>query len=212
MSHVVVVIGGGELAARAVDAVPRDAVIIAADSGLDHAVTAGMRPDSLVGDLDSISAGGRMWAYAHGLDIDEHPVEKDATDTELALEAAAAVPDATHLLVLGGAGDRVDHLLGTLLALGNARLAHLQRVRAIIGSTQFVVVHAGHRVTLPLEPDDLFSVLALHGPADGVTLTGAKWELNDAHLDGTESLGVSNIAKERTVIDVTTGVVTVVIP
>jgi thiamine pyrophosphokinase len=212
MSHVVVVIGGGALSSRAVDAVPRDAVVIAADSGLDHAVAAGLRPDALVGDLDSISAGGRMWAYAHGLDIDEHPVEKDATDTELALEAATEVPDATHLLLVGGEGDRLDHLLGTLLALGHPRLSPMHRVRAVIGDTEFVLVHAGHRVNLPLDDGDLFSVLALHGPAEGVTLTGAKWELADAHLDGTESLGLSNIAKERTVIDVTSGVVTVVIP
>ena len=56
----------------------------------------------LVGDLDSISASGRMWAYAHELLIDEHPEAKDETDTELALAAAAAMADAQHLLLLGG--------------------------------------------------------------------------------------------------------------
>ena len=62
MVQAVVVIGGGALSTRAIDAIRPDAVVIAADSGLDHAVAAGLRPAVLVGDLDSISASGRMWA------------------------------------------------------------------------------------------------------------------------------------------------------
>ena len=54
MSQVVVVIGGGALSPRAVTDVLPDATIIAADSGLDHAVAAGLRPTVLIGDLDSI--------------------------------------------------------------------------------------------------------------------------------------------------------------
>src|ERR1043165_10182570 len=90
MSQVVVVIGGGSLSPRAAAEVTPEDIIVAADSGLDHAVAAGLRPSILVGDLDSISAHGKMWAYAHELDIDEHDVDKDATDTELALARAAS--------------------------------------------------------------------------------------------------------------------------
>ena len=88
MSQVVVVIGGGPLSPRAVTDVLPDATIIAADSGLDHAVAAGLRPTILIGDLDSISAHGKMWAYAHELEIDQHPLDKGATDTELALASS----------------------------------------------------------------------------------------------------------------------------
>ena len=100
MSQVVVVIGGGSLPSRVTTDVDDDAIIIAADSGLDHAVAAGLRPSVLVGDLDSISAHGKMWAYAHELEIEEHPLDKDATDTELALLRATRV-DADSLLVFG---------------------------------------------------------------------------------------------------------------
>ena len=55
----------------------------------------------LVGDLDSISAHGKMWAYAHEVEIDEYPVDKDATDTDIALHRAAGTA-ATDLIVLGG--------------------------------------------------------------------------------------------------------------
>src|SRR4051795_5343889 len=116
MSQVVVVIGGGPLSPRVTE-VDTDAIVIAADSGLDHAVAAGLRPSVLVGDLDSISAHGKMWAYAHELEIDEYPFDKDSTDTELALLRASRT-DADSLLVFGAAGERFDHALGTIAALG----------------------------------------------------------------------------------------------
>ena len=129
----VVVVGGGPLSPRAVEAwddLARSGaptLVIAADSGLDHAVAAGLHPDRLVGDLDSISAAGRMWAYANGVDIDEHPAAKDETDAELALALAVADPAVSSVIVLGGldptADDRLDHLLGTLLVLGHPSLS-----------------------------------------------------------------------------------------
>lgn len=211
MAHVMVVIGGGELSAVALDAVRAD-VVIAADSGLDHAVAAGLRPAMLVGDMDSISAAGRMWAYAHGLDIDEQPEDKDLTDTEIAIAAALEIEDIGRLTLLGGVGDRLDHLIGVLLALGHPGLARLHGVRAWIGDTEFVVVHGGRSAKMDLDPGRTFSVLALHGPATGVTIQGARWELTDATLLPTEARGVSNTAKEHTMITVGTGVVTVVVP
>ena len=114
MSQVVVVIGGGPLSPRAVTDVLPDATIIAADSGLDHAVAAGLRPTILIGDLDSISAHGKMWAYAHELEIDQHPVDKGSTDTELALAPGRRRRTPTDLLVFGAIGDRFDHALGTI--------------------------------------------------------------------------------------------------
>ncbi len=211
MAHVVVVIGGGEVSATAVASVRADTVI-AADSGLDHAVAAGLRPSMLVGDLDSISASGRMWAYAHELVIDVQPADKDLTDTELAIAAALAVPDVSRLTMLGGVGDRLDHLLAVLLALGQPGLAGLHGVRAWIGDTECVVVHPGRTATLELEVGRTFSVLALHGPAGGVCVRGARWELTDADLAPTQARGVSNEAKEQTMISVATGVITVIVP
>ncbi len=65
-----------------------DALVIAADSGYDHAVAAGLHPDVLVGDLDSISRRPGRARGAAGLTIDAHPADKEATDTELALDRA----------------------------------------------------------------------------------------------------------------------------
>jgi thiamine pyrophosphokinase len=216
MPHVAVVIGGGALDADVVASLPDGIVVIAADGGLDHAVEAGLRPSVLVGDLDSISAGGRMWAYAHEVRIEEHDTDKDLTDTELALQTALAVPEVGNLVVLGGADrhdHRPDHFLGTLLALGHPSMAAFGAVTAHLGGTWFSVVHPDRPTTLPLGIGRTFSVLALHGPAGGVTVRGAKWELDDADLSPTEARGVSNESKEDEVqVSTTSGVVTVVAP
>ena len=216
MVQATVVIGGGALSLRALDAVRADAVVIAADSGLDHAVAAQLRPSVLVGDLDSISASGRMWAYARGVEIDEHPTDKDATDTEIAIARALEITGIRHLLIIGGvdeAGERrIDHQLATILALGHRSLAELASVRAVLGDTAFSMLHAGRHSVLDVEPGHTFSLLALHGPCTGVTVTGARWPLDVASFLGTEARGVSNEGGDRTEVIVTTGVLTVVIP
>jgi len=211
MSQVVVVIGGGPLLPAAVAEVADDATIIAADSGLDHAVAAGLRPTVLLGDLDSISAHGKMWAYAHEVEIDQHPVDKDATDTELALSRAASI-DATALLVIGGAGDRFDHTLGTIAALGNPSLARFETIRLLIDHVAIHVIHPAHSVTVDLPLDTSFSLLALHGPCRGVQVAGARWPLIDASFDPSSTRGVSNETTGLLQIAVSDGVLTLVVP
>src|SRR3954451_12707919 len=89
MSQVGVVIGGGPLSPRVATDVEADAIIIAADSGLDHAVAAGLRPSVLLGDLDSISAHGKMLAFAHEFARVEYPLIKDSTARVIRLLGAS---------------------------------------------------------------------------------------------------------------------------
>ncbi len=211
MSQVVVVIGGGPLSTRAVTDVLPDTTIIAADSGLDHAVAAGLRPTVLVGDLDSISAHGKMWAYAHELEIDQHPVDKGSTDTELALVRAVAT-EADTLLVFGAAGDRFDHALGTIAALGNPILARFETVRLALDETTIYILHAGRSITLDLAQDSSFSLLALHGACRGVQVTGARWPLTDASFEPSSTLGISNETTGLLHVAVADGILTLVVP
>jgi thiamine pyrophosphokinase len=211
MSQVVVVIGGGSLPAYAVAEVSPEATIIAADSGLDHAVAAGLRPTVVIGDLDSISAHGKMWAYAHEVEIDQYPVDKDATDTELALGRAAST-HATHLLVLGAVGDRFDHMLGTLAALGNPTLARFETIRMLLDGVAIHVIHPGRSISLDEPRNTPFSLLALHGRCQGVNATGARWPLTDAVLEPSGTRGISNETTDLLQVAVTDGVLTLVVP
>ncbi|MFM7684696.1 MAG: thiamine diphosphokinase [Actinomycetota bacterium] len=215
MTQVVVVVGGGALHPSARAHIADDAVVVAADSGLDHALALGLRPELLVGDLDSISAAGSQWAAAHSVPVQQHPTNKDATDTELALAAALQVPGARRLLLLGrsaGTDERLDHQLGTLLALGHPALAAFEEIRALVGGTRIAVVHAERPAEVSLAAGATFSLLALHGPATGITLQGATWELHGESLGPHEARGISNIAQGPVRVQCRTGVLTLVAP
>src|SRR5262245_46705744 len=80
--------GSVEPAVRA--QLPGEAYVIAADSGLGVAHGLGVEVDLLVGDLDSVDAAAIEAAEAAGTVVERHPAEKDATDLELALDAAVA--------------------------------------------------------------------------------------------------------------------------
>ena len=187
---VVVVTGAEPLDATAVLTVPADAHVIAADSGLDHALAAGIEPHELVGDLDSVSATGQAWALEH-CTVSPHPADKDVTDTELALARAADL-DPDRLVLISGGGDRLDHTLAVLGALGSIDLTSVPVVEAVWGRQRLRVLHGPGRVGLPLAVGSTVSLLSLHGPATGVTVSGTRWALDDATLDPLAGRGVSN--------------------
>ena len=80
------------------------AEVVAADGGLVRARATGLQPAVLVGDLDSLPAGELEAATGAGLELRRSPVDKDESDTELALLEAAA-RGATRITVLGADGD-----------------------------------------------------------------------------------------------------------
>jgi thiamine pyrophosphokinase len=208
---VVVITGAAPLDRRAVAAVPRDALLIAADGGLDHARAAGLDPAVLVGDLDSISALGLAWASEH-TEVVRHPVDKAATDTELAIaHAATYAPE--RILLVAGEGDRLDHAVAALGALGAPELAGVDALEAWWGNDQLHVVHAPRAAVLDLPAGTTFSVIAMHGPCTGVTIEGARWPLQRHALPPMVGLGVSNQAESPPVtVSVEEGIVTVMVP
>ena len=185
--------------------------IVAADGGLDHARAAGLVPDVLVGDLDSVSADGLRWATAN-ITIERHPADKAATDTELALVCAAAMHP-QRLVLVAGRGDRLDHTIAALGALGAESLAGIPAIEGWWGSDHVLVGRPTRPVHVARAAGTTFSLLALHGPCRGVTITGSRWPLVDADLGSVVGLGVSNEVLEPPCrIELAAGVVTVIIP
>ena len=119
-------------APRAPTSCPRGAFTIAADSGVEHALALEWPIDLAVGDFDSVSAGRAGRGRGAGARVERHPVAKDHTDLELALDAALARrPD--EIVVVGGHGGRVDHFLAAALVLTRDAYAGIA-VRAIVGA------------------------------------------------------------------------------
>jgi thiamine pyrophosphokinase len=222
---VVIVTGAAPLDARAVAAIPSHAIVIAADGGLDHARAAGLTPAGLIGDLDSVSEEGLAWAKQHAT-IQRHPIDKDATDTELAVAFAAGMNPARVVMVAGG-GDRLDHTLAAIGALGATVLTSVPLVECWWGGQYLQVVHGPARVSIRTAtpsgpspgtssgtpgPETRISLLAMHGPCTGVTLSGTRWELERAELGPLVGHGLSNVAIGPDVeLAISTGILTVFI-
>lgn len=207
-----VIVGGSALSPDALIGLPADAYIIAADSGLDHALAAGLRPHLVVGDFDSVKPETLALAAAEGIEIEQHSPDKDNTDTELAL-AAARTSRATDVVLLGGGGDRLDHSIAAITALGHQSMAAFTTVSARWDTTMISVLHAPRAITFATELDATFSLLALHGACSGIDVDGGLWPLSDAELQPGSSLGVSNRTTANELqIRVRTGVLTVVFP
>jgi thiamine pyrophosphokinase len=182
----VVVVASGQGPAVAV---PASRVVVAADGGLDRATSLGLAVDVVVGDLDSVSQGALERADADGIRVVRHPEAKDATDLELALDEAVAL-GARRVLVVASGGGRLDHLLASLLLLGSERYAALE-LDALVGDTVVHVIR-GER-TLRGSRGDLVTLLALGGPAVGVTTDGLEYPLAGETLAAGSSRGVSNV-------------------
>ena len=206
---VVVVAGGEKLRTEIASLVRAPACVLAADGGLAGAQALGLEVDVVVGDLDSAQPEQVARAASLGARVERHPEEKDATDLELALDAALAVSPARVVVLADGAG-RLDHLLASLLLLGRPRYAGVELDGQFGGALVHVV--RGAR-TLDGTPGDLVSLLALHGAAEGVTTAGLRYPLSGETLEPGSSRGVSNVFSASVAhVEVATGVVLAVRP
>jgi thiamine pyrophosphokinase len=203
-SHLALLLAGGELVVtpRALERVRDAALVVAADGGARHAAALGLTVDVWVGDFDS----------SDGLTLNAprqtHPTEKDQTDLELALMTAKA-RGATEALVLGAFGGRFDHALG--IALMAAReTAQGFTVNLESGTESGWVLTPQCPLELALTAGQTFSALALEGDAHGLSIRGARWDLDRATLGFGSSLGISNVAKGMVTLSLERGVVLVV--
>lgn len=189
--------------------VPRGAVVVAADGGVEVALALGVSVDVVVGDFDSVAPASLEGLVGAGVRVERYPREKDATDLELAFDVAVGFGP-RRILLVGGAGGRLDHLLGELLLLGSEAYAGIE-VDALIGAASVHVVR-GERLLVGA-PGEVVSLFALHGPAVGVVTEGFRYPLCGETLGVGSSRGISNVfvaAEAR--VEVERGVLLVVRP
>lgn len=186
---IVVVTGGDAPPARLAAVRPAGAPVVAADGGVDHALALGWPVHVAVGDFDSVSAAGRAELERSGARVERHPAAKDRTDLELAIDRAVAL-GARQVIVVGGAGGRLDHLLGNVVVLASPAFADVE-VTALMGEAVVHVVRRAQR--LEGVPGELVSLLALHEPATDVRTEGLAYPLRGEVLLPGSSRGVSNV-------------------
>src|SRR5262245_59142188 len=119
MSRFAILLGGTLDVTPRLLAPVRGSRAIAADSGMMHAAALGLDAELWVGDFDSTDEPLAM-RYAH-VSRDVHPVDKAATDGEIAIETAIE-RGASDFILVGGFGGQADHTFGHAgLVLGLAR-------------------------------------------------------------------------------------------
>lgn len=187
-STVLVLAGGDPVSRDDLASLQAGGFVIAADSGIERAAELGLRVDVAVGDFDSADPAVMAAAEAAGAELVRHPQAKDATDLELALDAAVARRPA-RVVVVGGHGGRLDHFLANAMLLASERYGAVEIV-AQMGPARATVVR--RRATIRGVPGDLVSLVAVHGPARGVTTEHLLYPLDDEDLLPGSTRGVSN--------------------
>jgi thiamine pyrophosphokinase len=174
-------------------------MVIAADGGARHAPALGVDIDLWVGDGDSLGESGIAALAAAGVAVERSPVDKDETDTELAIRAA--IREGCDGVIIVGAlgGPRIDHALANVNLLATRDLAGVpgtiytshSRITLLRGSDPRHDTLEWHDLTG--SPGDLVSLLPVGSEVDGVSASGLRYPLADEPLLEGSSRGVSNV-------------------
>jgi len=174
------------------------ALVVAADGGARACPALGLVPDLVVGDGDSLGAAELEALEAVGVAVERADVDKDETDTELAILAAVR-RGATRLTVVGAFGGlRLDHELANLALLALPALEGLEaclldaraRVRLVRAPG---VDGAPVELALPGPVGGLVSLVASSEVVEGVTTHGLRYPLADDPLPAGPARGLSNV-------------------
>jgi thiamine pyrophosphokinase len=157
--------------------------IIAADKGYDTALSLGIDPDLAVGDFDSLNR------IPDAENVVTLPVRKDLTDVGYAVEKGFE-HGCGEFILYGAVGGALDH------TFANVAIAHdIARRGAkalLIGEEySFTVLHESS-MSFNARESCRISVFALGGIAEGVTIRGLSYEVEDFDVACTDHIGVSN--------------------
>ena len=162
--------------------IAQDELIIAADGGLKHLHQLQLVPTAILGDFDSLGY------VPQGAQV--FPVEKDDTDSMLAIRHGLAACCDQFILYGALDGPRHDHTVANYQAL--CYLAAHGATGYLIGKDVIVTAIKNSSMVFPAGIEGIFSAFCMGAVAKGVTLEGLKYPLTDGTLDSIFPLGVSN--------------------
>ena len=162
--------------------------IICCDGGAGFAAKLGLVPHLIVGDFDSLDVNIKADYENKSVTFAEFPVEKNATDLEMAVEMALQKsPD--EIIILGGYGGRADHFLGNIQTLVMAAKADAKAFLVSSTTKAFVI---DKYAEIPRENFDYISLVPLEAEVSGITTTGLKYPLRSDTLRIGTTVGISN--------------------
>lgn len=187
-----IVIGAGDLTLGNI-AVGEEDFVIAVDGGLGYCGVLEVEPDLLIGDFDSVSEEEEKAVRLLEQDIPDRVIrlarEKDDTDMLAALKEGLA-RGYRQFHIYAGTGGRFDHTLANIQCL--LYLKKRDAVGYLIDGTGMMLVICGETVHFRKNLEGTLSLFSLGEKADGVTISGMKYELENAVLTNDFPIGISN--------------------
>jgi len=165
-----------------------DDYIICADGGTRHALALGLKPNLVIGDMDSIDKDEWQKLKNAGVPIELFPRDKNETDLELALDRAVDL-EPKVLIIIGALGGRLDQTFGNTALLSDARPAAIN-VRLDDGLEEIFFCRDQEEVRG--RSGDLISLIPWGNPVQGVRTHGLKWSLQHETLFPEKTRGISN--------------------
>lgn len=157
--------------------------VIAADGGYDLLMRNNIYPDVLIGDFDSVNS------EINHKNIIKHPIEKDDTDSFLAYKYGYDKGYRTFV-VYGGMGGRFDHTVANLQMLCN--MAKNGARGFLLDDNTVVTAICNSKIRFSCENSGKFGVFAHGKDAEGVSLKGVKYSIENAVITTDFPVGVSN--------------------
>lgn len=184
------VVTGGPLTSAAAKVIG-DGEVIAADGGIDFCVNNGIKPSFAVGDFDSVTPSGLEKIKSIGIPIKTYPVEKDMTDTELAL---SFIPDGNDITVVCPLTGRLDHIIANLQM---ASSLHSEGKNIVLddGVTQSFFLSDKESLTMDVSRwgnESSVSLVPLSVNVSGITTSGLYYPLNNETIEFGKTLSFSN--------------------
>jgi len=167
-------------------------IVVAADGAWAKARRLGIDVDLVVGDLDSLDEAGLEQLIASTVPVKRFSVDKDRTDTEIAVDLALEW-NARWITVCGVGGGRIDHALAHVFLLGKRPVTGSREMRLELAIGRETVIWVEGEIDLEgALPGDRVSLI----PVDHcvrVSTWGLRFPLSDELLVRTAARGISNV-------------------
>ncbi len=162
--------------------------IICVDGGAKHLCKIKRVPDIIIGDLDSMDKKDRFFFECKNVKFIKYPVEKDATDTELATDFAISMnPD--EITYLACTGNRIDHVLSNISML-KRNLDNNILSRLIDENNEIFLIN--NSIEISGEKGDIISLVPFSQSVAGISSKGLKYPLKNFTMKPGTSVGISN--------------------
>jgi len=164
--------------------------IIAVDSGIEHLLNLSLYPNTLIGDLDSISKKSLDEVKKNGVKILAFNSNKDQTDFELALNYLEEA-EKSKVYIIGGESGEIDHLISIFLLIPSK--SFFENIIWLYGDKKIIF---RQKIELNIKKLTKFSVIPL-SDLTNLSIDGAEWNLDNKDIQFGETLTLRNNTNEE---------------